>query len=478
MMSMRVHRLRPGLCGLVPWALLACGVKSDEPDPCQPDVRGLNGGDSSFELPESESIVTAGDFDGDGNIDLALGDIDTREGSTVAVHYGPIDHDSVADLTILLADDHANLGWRMASGGDLSGDGFDDLAILDLAWSDELGWASTIHIVASPFRTLDDLPAQTQAVIDIEGEDFDYDVQLAFVGDLDADGIEEFALGYRPMNSAPLVGIYPGPIRGRLTPYDAPIQVVGMGSVSGFESTIAPAGDVNGDGLGDLLLCDPYMQNAKGSSGAAVVLHGPLASLTDVADAGGQIVSGSDDPYAGAAVAGDVDLDGDGLDDLIVTAPGGTTSSRVYLFLSSRVGGLEGVIEAEAADAVLWGENEEDDHWESNEHYYSVSALGRSVTGLRDLDQDGLDDFAVSQQDYLDGYMYYSNGSAFWVVTEPIFGGHRIDCVETFKLRGNMDEDVSHALADPGDVDGDGVTDLLISSLRRSWVVFGGELID
>ena len=118
------------------------------------------------------------------------------------------------------------------------------------------------------------------------------------------------------------------------------------GSDNEQAAVVAPAGDVNGDGHDDLMIGAPSALTAPGQyGGAAYVAFGPFVAGTtiDLRDVGerGLVLRGSGGRAAGASVARAGDVNGDGLDDVLVGAPGeqGSVeqSSWAYVVFGRRV---------------------------------------------------------------------------------------------------------------------------------------------
>ena len=130
----------------------------------------------------------------------------------------------------------------------------------------------------------------------------------------------------------------------------------GYDDFSGF--SVAGAGDINGDGIDDLTI------GAPGSFGlyeaGAYVVFGSAAGfaasidLASLDDATGFRLDGiADHDYTGRSVAGAGDVNGDGIDDLVIGAPGATydAGESYVVFGSARLGGINDA--PSAADDVL-----------------------------------------------------------------------------------------------------------------------------
>lgn len=244
-----------------------------------------------------------------------------------------------------------------------------------------------------------------------------------------------------------------------------------------YASRIAPAGDVNGDGLDDVLVGAPGADNNnRTSSGTAYVVFGKAdPQVIDLArfDAGTQGSRGfridgpAERALAGEDVDGVGDINGDGLDDVVVGAPFGAASYVVFGkedtlpidLLTHDVGGpISGGLRIDTPSP-------------SHSDGYSVSAAG-------DVNGDGVPDVIVGVQRRTG-----SNGDAY-----VVFGtvAHRsVDVTQPgewgFRVRGPFGGSATgYAAAPAGDVDGDGLDDVVVAAPAlyfplegQTFIVFG-----
>jgi glycosylphosphatidylinositol phospholipase D len=150
--------------------------------------------------------------------------------------------------------------------------------------------------------------------------------------DFNGDGIADFAVGAPPGGSVGGGAVYVvyGTATGAPPPFsldDADVTINGESDGDSLGNSLA-CGDVNGDGIDDLVIGAP----AVTSAGYAYVIYGGLAlpstlDLTGLTAAQGMRIPGfvNNTALGWAAAVGDVN--GDGIADLIVTAPGARSSS-------------------------------------------------------------------------------------------------------------------------------------------------------
>ncbi|MDA0167994.1 FG-GAP-like repeat-containing protein [Solirubrobacter taibaiensis] len=205
---------------------------------------------------------------------------------------------------------------------------------------------------------------------------------------------------------------------------------------------LGPAGDVNGDGYDDLIAGVPGTYTSRG---AAYVLFGGPAARSVQLDAlktgegfaiRGDVTSG----LAGTAVAGAGDVNGDGLDDVLVGAPGG--GGAVHVVFGAR----------RPADVQLGGTD--------SIAYRGATRLGTAVAAAGDVNGDGLGDLVAGAPEHGPS----KRGSAFVIHgTRDFTGGTRDVASSGFELQGagNWDR-LGSAVDGAGDVNGDGLADVVV----------------
>jgi hypothetical protein len=145
---------------------------------------------------------------------------------------------------------------------------------------------------------------------------------VAGVGDVNGDGCDDFAIGapQQSVGEASEGAVYffygrDGPIP------QVPDWTYSGGQAGALLGTsVSAAGDVNGDGRHDLLVGAPGHDADHEDEGAVLLFFGAEAGFATAPD--WQALGGQLDAHLGTSVAGAGDVDGDGYDDLLAGAPG------------------------------------------------------------------------------------------------------------------------------------------------------------
>lgn len=288
-----------------------------------------------------------GDYNGDGIQDLALAarKVLGQIGDSTIVLFGSPELEGVIDLDLQSPDvwikgsEKGRLGRSLAA-GDINGDGIDDIVMGSNA-------SPSLAVVEVMFGSADlsgtvDLRTQDPD-LRIVGDYYGFGVGLA-VDDFDGDGIKDIAIGspfasFDGRRGAGKVEIILGkPDLGgvrNLVEQPADLTIVGgkeelyLGTHPSVPRNSLSTGDVNGDGIGDLLIGSVAARSADGyplAFGVGYVIYGGAASpcFRDLAIEPAEIIvhGGGYREYLGYEThAGDVN--GDGVDDVIFTAVGG-----------------------------------------------------------------------------------------------------------------------------------------------------------
>ncbi|MEZ6194534.1 MAG: FG-GAP-like repeat-containing protein [Planctomycetota bacterium] len=339
----------------------------------------------------SGAAAALGDLNGDGYDDFALG---ARLADYAGPNTGRVTVHSGFDGSILYQLDGAGvgaeLGCSLASAGDVDGDGVQDLIVG--ARGDDVGALQSGSVFVLSGAT----GAQIHHFIGAAGDELG--LSVAGPGDVDGDGIPDIVSGSpyadAPVFNAGYVRIYSG--------FDGSIlhEIPGSGSNGGWGATVAAAGDVNGDGFGDVIASAPN-ESIDGMNGAGrvAVISGADGSILF------EDTNSLNNDGLGREVAGFGDLNGDGYDDFGYVAPNDST-----LF---NAGGRLDVVSGFDHTLLFRVYAQQD-----------LQVFGRALANAGDMNGDGRNDIAVGSL-RLGGTLY----GAFQVFSPPVppFEGSRAD---------------------------------------------------
>ncbi len=531
------HAIRRALCEttyariapLVAFSLvgLATPALGQQPVVELSSLDGSNGFVINGVLPHDQSgtsVSTAGDANGDGFDDLligassaySVGNFDSSGASYVVFGTSGVGASGAVELSALDGNDgfqlnnsqdsFKSLGGSVSTAGDVNGDGINDLLIgAEVRNPNGAGYVvfGASEVGASGAVELSELSGSNGFALNGVGSGDTSFISVSAAGDVNGDGVDDVLINTQYTNE---LGDFMFSVYGASYVVFGASGVGASGTVelsaldgnNGFVLnradddiySISAVGDINDDSFDDLLI-------GAGSaySGASYVVFGssgigssgpPKMSALDGSN--GFVLNGATGFTNGKSVSTVGDINGDGVDDLLIGVsranPNGSDSGASYVIFGASGVGSGGTLELSALDG-------------SNGFVMNGSATddfsGRSVSAAGDVNGDGIDDMLIGAP-FADpngnssGASYVVFGSSGFVSGTLELSA--LDGSNGFVLNGVAGGDNSgRSVSAAGDINGDGVDDLLIGAPTTShnqfagttYVVFGqvvGDTID
>jgi len=386
-------------------------VESTEPSDVTANALKSDGG-----WKRSKDAANIGDLDGDGVNDLAVGadHDDAGTGNNKgAVHIIFMNNNGTVKSTKEISNATTNgpnlnindsFGRSVANIGDLDGDGVNDLAVG--AYEDDGGTGNNKGAVHIIFMNDDGTVKSTKEIsnatspspnLDFSGH---FGVSVANIGDLDGDGVNDLAAGAHLSNTLYIMFMDTDGTVKSTKEIDRTTTGVTEDSIAGgdrFGGSVANIGDLDGDGVNDLAVGafrdhnGTLVDGSNADRGAVHIIFmntdGTVKSTEEINDTttNGPVLADND--YFGVSVANIGDLDGDGVNDLVVGAhqddAGGSNRGAVHIIFMNIDGSVKSTKEINQTttndlDSLLDNDN-----------------FGASVANIGDLDGNGVIDLAV-----------------------------------------------------------------------------------
>ena len=431
-------------------------------------INGIDGSDRS-----GRSVSSAGDVNGDGVDDLLIGAAsadpngNSQAGESYVVFGRTTGFAASLDLSSLATGDGSTgfvingidvfdfSGRSVSSAGDVNGDGVDDLLIgASSADPNGNGAAGESYVVfgrTTGFAASFDLSSlatgdgSTGFVINgIDAYDFS-GTSVSSAGDVNGDGVDDLLIGANradPNGNSDAGESYVvfGRTTGLAASLDLSSLATGDGStgfvINGIDaddrsgSSVSSAGDVNGDGVDDLLIGAPSADPNGSSSGETYVVFGrttgfaawlDLSSLATGDGSTGFVINGIDMfDRSGSSVSSAGDVNGDGVDDLLIAAdfadPNGNEFAGESYVVFGRTTGFDASFDL---SSLATGDGSTGFVINGIDAY---DRSGYSVFSAGDVNGDGVDDLLIG------AYRADPNGNGFAGESYVVFGRNVSPC--------------------------------------------------
>jgi hypothetical protein len=428
------------------------------------------------------SVCHAGDVNGDGFDDVIVGASATSGGiGNAYVYFGGSDMKRGPDITFTGEAVDSDFGHCVYGGGDVNGDGYADVLVSSMRIANNTGRA---YIFRNSLRgrdisdirftgesQTDNFGAAVSPAGDVNGDGYadilvgaygkgrayiyfggprmhdsadvvltgegsgEFGSAVTCAGDVNGDGYSDVIVSAPTYPPSGRVYVYFG---GPHMDNTIDVTLTGEGSGSKFGNSLAAAGDVNGDGYGDMLVGANLYSSNKGR----VYIYYGGAVVTSKA---GVVLTGSSNTSFGITISGVGDLNADGFDDVAVSEKGKAS----IFFGGPKIDTTAGLILTDS----------------------SMMQIYCIVAGAGDINGDGYADVLVGNPDYDQArgrVLVYLGGSTMDANPDFLFTGEVPVC-----LYGNY-------LSTAGDVNGDGYDDVIIGApyflkgVGKTYIYFGG----
>ena len=479
---------------------------------------GINAGDFS-----GFSVSAAGDFNGDGISDVIIGARGADRGSLASVGQSYVVFGGIEKLQALDADGdgiinlenldgtngfivdgvfaNENSGRSVSSAGDVNGDGFSDLII-----GAPDGNSGRSYVVfggenVAPLGTLalSSVHGSSGFVVPGDGGD-NIGISVSDAGDINGDGFDDLIIGAPAANGAfgESYVVFGGqdPAGSGLTNLDGTngfkLVDTALNNPSSFSLSVSGAGDIDGDGISDLIIGAPAANRESLSLvGQSYVVFGgqdfgasfDLASLDGVKGFRLDGIAAFDN--SGDSVSGAGDINGDGFDDLIIGAPhaNGYAGDSYVVF-----GGLANLQTLDSnGDGLINLQNLNGANGFHIDGITTWDRSGTSVSSAGDINGDGFDDLMIGapggngnpgETYVVFGSQHVAPSGTFDLTSLDGSNGFRLDAIDAFNGSGT-------SVSGAGDINNDGFDDIIIGApgsdpngnvqAGQSYVVFGGS---
>lgn len=371
-------------------------------------------------------------------------------------------------------------GVSVAVLGDVNGDGFKDVLIgasADDTTAENAGAAYLYLGTNSGFPSSVNASLASAKLTGPGVVNTNFGINVAGIGDINGDGISDFAVGANQASSDSLkfngnVFIFFGRksgFNGTIQASSADLIVKGNEMFQYVGTSISSAGDFNKDGLGDFLIGNTIFNGpgAPSGQGAAYLFLGKASFPASISVAGANTkLHNPGSNNFGISVSGIGDINADGYSDIAIGAPNQNyTIGRAYVILG-RSEAMGAVALAQTVAAYVFD-------GESTGSYF-----GSNVSGGGDINNDGYADFTIGATGYSSAgarsrgssYVFYGGAGS-----SPLGIGTTLATVPHVKFEGdNAFDNFSQSATFLGDINNDGIGDTAYTAHGSDQVELNG----
>ncbi|MDB9525842.1 integrin alpha [Oscillatoria sp. CS-180] len=378
-------------------------------------------------------------------------------------------------------------GFSVSDAGDINGDGIDDVVIGAPGYGSQ-STAGTSHVIFGSDKGFDSTlnPSEINGsngfvinginIRDRAGQ------SVSGAGDVNGDGFDDIIIGAPFVNTPSHTDVSTGAsyvVFGAAQGFGTSFNLADLDGSNGFVlekprgfdrigTSVSSAGDFNNDGIDDIIIGGP------GTYGESYVVFGSdkgfdaSFDLSNLDSRNGFTIYGIRGRNLGTSVSNAGDVNGDGIDDVIISESG--FNSRSYVIFGSHKG-FDDSLDLATLDGTngfaIFGTDKS-------------NSLGFSVSGAGDINGDGLDDVIIGargadpngESDSGESYVVFGSDEGF----DSALDLSLLNGQNGFAISGVSRSDQSgSSVSGVGDVNGDGLDDLIIGALEESYIVFGAE---